>query len=349
MGLRFSKRITLFKGVSLNLSKSGVSLSLGTKGLRGTVGTNGKVTTSVGIPGTGVYYTKQFGLNKKKNTAKTGSTVKQAAAQPEAQPTAAAPAPTVAPASQAAAPAASAPAANEMARQEYDKYEQVVTAARSIHMTCDQPIDWQQILQRPAPAANGSLADAIRGADSEAYARWQQVHDLAAKVTAGDIDAYLQVIAEMKPFDDLLEYGSGFEVGTDRPDVMTVEFRAHCAQAIPNYILSVTADEKLSSTPMPADRHNELVQDYVCSTSLRVARDVLALLPVAKVVVHAVDGDGAGEGPTVLSAVFDRTTMAGLDMAKDPSDLVGCFPSNMSFTKTAGFAPVERLTVKEGE
>lgn len=57
MGLRFQKRITIFPGVTINLSKSGASLSLGPRGAKYTISSKGHRGT-VGIPGTGVSYTK---------------------------------------------------------------------------------------------------------------------------------------------------------------------------------------------------------------------------------------------------------------------------------------------------
>ncbi len=56
MGFRFSKRIKIIPGVSLNLSKSGVSVSAGVRGAKVTVGKNG-VRQTIGIPGTGISHT----------------------------------------------------------------------------------------------------------------------------------------------------------------------------------------------------------------------------------------------------------------------------------------------------
>lgn len=56
MGWRFSKRVKLLPGLSLNLSKSGVSTSIGARGAHVTIG-HGKVRQTVGIPGTGISYT----------------------------------------------------------------------------------------------------------------------------------------------------------------------------------------------------------------------------------------------------------------------------------------------------
>ena len=68
MGLRFRKSIKIADGLKLNLSKSGVSLSAGKKGARYTVSSSGRRTATVGIPGTGISYSKTFGTKKKKTT-----------------------------------------------------------------------------------------------------------------------------------------------------------------------------------------------------------------------------------------------------------------------------------------
>ena len=59
MGLRFQKRIRLFKGVTLNLNKTGASVSLGGRGA--SVNIRGdKVTGNLGIPGTGISYRERL-------------------------------------------------------------------------------------------------------------------------------------------------------------------------------------------------------------------------------------------------------------------------------------------------
>lgn len=55
MGFRFQKRIRIFKGLTLNLSKTGTSWTLGGPGA--SVNIRGdKVTGTVGVPGTGLSY-----------------------------------------------------------------------------------------------------------------------------------------------------------------------------------------------------------------------------------------------------------------------------------------------------
>ena len=62
MGLRFYRRVRLFPGVSVNLSRSGPSLTMGVRGAHVTVGSRG-VTKTVGVPGTGLFYTSRQSLH----------------------------------------------------------------------------------------------------------------------------------------------------------------------------------------------------------------------------------------------------------------------------------------------
>lgn len=60
MAFRFSKRVKIAPGVRLNISKSGFSTSIGGRGA--TVNLNAKgVRTTVGIPGSGLSWSKQAG------------------------------------------------------------------------------------------------------------------------------------------------------------------------------------------------------------------------------------------------------------------------------------------------
>ena len=69
MGFRFRKSVKLGKHVKINFNKNSVSTTFGTKGMHYTVSSNGKKTKTVGIPGTGLYYTEtSSGNNKNSNT-----------------------------------------------------------------------------------------------------------------------------------------------------------------------------------------------------------------------------------------------------------------------------------------
>ena len=80
MGLRFRKSVTLCKGVKLNFGKTGMSVSVGGKGYHKIINTKGQVTTSVGISGSGIYYTdtKRLGGSRKANSQRsTRNTIRE--------------------------------------------------------------------------------------------------------------------------------------------------------------------------------------------------------------------------------------------------------------------------------
>lgn len=70
MGFRFRKSINLGNGVRINFNKKSAGISFGTKGARYSINSNGRRTASVGIPGTGLYYTKTSGGSSHKKTLK---------------------------------------------------------------------------------------------------------------------------------------------------------------------------------------------------------------------------------------------------------------------------------------
>lgn len=64
MGFRFNRRVRLFGGIYMNFSKGGTSLTARAKGLSITSGKKSARLT-VGLPGTGLSYTKSFSKTQK--------------------------------------------------------------------------------------------------------------------------------------------------------------------------------------------------------------------------------------------------------------------------------------------
>ena len=328
MGLNFRKSIQLIPGVKLNLSKSGASISAGVPGFRKSINTKGQVTTTASLPGTGLYYTdkKKVGGTKtakkaaekeaEKKTAaksaakKTTSTKKTAAEKPAAEKK---------PAAKKTAPKAQTEPVTEPVAEApvFTGAGQVDAAAlKAIHKTADDTIDWNAV------AASAKAPDA-----SYSQVMWAYYHSVAPEVLKGDIDTYLQLIYEVNPLDDLLSYGSQFEFGTDDPRKIEVEY-------VVNQELLSHASQTMSSF-----EYNDLLQDFVCSLSIRVARDMFALLPVKDVIVHTVLG-----GATIFSVDFNADIFSKINFAYiDASNTATKFRNNMSFDSKKGFAAVNRL------
>lgn len=322
MGLRFRRSVTLFKGVKLNFGKTGVSVTTGVKGFHKTYNLNtGKTTTSIGIPGTGISYVTTSG-------GRSNSSQRQQSSQrtlPEATPRYA----EYEDVSRRdnseelnLLPQDNVPenafylSDNECSEIEDKKAVFSSEQLTSIHYLADKQVDWTEILIQDEPPS-----------DCEDKKFWKYCHEKAYKVLNGDIDTYLEIIKDVCPLDDLLDYGFNFECGTDNSNIMFVEFETKPDEIMP------------SKDSMEIERYNDLLQDYICSCSIRVARDIFALLPVSHVIVHAVLDKN-----TVLSVDFERRIFNKIKFANtDASDLVEEFRHNMNFDSQTGFKPVAQL------
>ena len=343
----FRKSVKICKGVRLNRTHTGVGVSFGTNGCRYSVHSSGRKTATVGLPGTGLYYTKSVGGGKKRG-ASSSATQKKASS------------------------AAVNTAENAKRVQEFEEY---IAAVKSVHKICEPPLDWNAVKTssepfslsgkgpkereaekaledfRPSAADkffgdNGeskrkALAEAVetaRAEDREDYAAWQESRVFAQRVLSGDTDAYLEAIEVSNPFEDFAAYGSNFEFGTDSPDFMGIEFEIKADEVIPETVLSLTETGRLSEKKMTKTMHKELLEDYVCSCAIRLAREIFSVLPVENVLVNAVDtmldtATGNDTVMTVLSVTFNRSRFEGVNFDRiDPSDFVKAFGAKAKLT-----------------
>lgn len=269
-----------------------MSVSVGGKGYHKTINTKGQVTTSVGIPGTGIYYTdtkrlgnnKQAGTNTRRNTVNQSynqstyiepqqeydinDSVEEYLTQPETS---------IEPNYEQ----------NEIIQTDneetinIDENNKILSAndIKNIYVKSDEPVDWTELL------VSASADDVFMEQN-----KWNFLKNISRKVLSGDIDAYLETIEKMRPVNDLLEYGSSFEFGTDNPNCMEVEFQINSQNTL-------------------SDR--ELFDEYLDACTIRVARDLFALLPVKYVIVYVKNGENS-----VLEAKFDKNIMETIDFEK---------------------------------
>ncbi len=319
MGLRFRKSISIIPGVKLNFGKTGMSVSTGVPGFRKTFHTSGRVTTSVGIPGTGLYYVDTKNAKSQNNRRNTATRQDNSAYTSD---------PEYSENHQSLMGIDSfeerndystpAPANYELSTpMEFDTVEQLdVNSLKSIHKASDDSIDWTEVLVSPS-APDSTYNQGM----------WTYYHNVAPKILSGDIDTYLQLIYEVNPLDDLLMYGSNYEFGTDDAKKIEVEFNV-------NIKALSEAKQKMNNT-----EYNLLLQDYICSVCIRIARDMFALLPIRNTIIHTVL-----EGKTILSVDFDRQNLSKVKFGYiDPSDTVVQFRHNMDFNEACGFSSVSNL------
>lgn len=360
MGLRFRKSFKIAPGVRMNVGKKGVGVSFGGPGLRYTIHSSGRRTSTVGIAGSGISYSTTSGSRKSYKTPAYQRRNELARMQREQQKL----------------------QEMEYARLQVALYENRLEQIRSIHHECDDPINWQEVYHREPPFPDGlegpnvlaarqqleayqpGLMDRLfnrdetkkqqlyveiekaKAKDAQLLEDWKGMHAVAGRILNRDIDTYFEVIQEFAPLDDLVQFGSGFEFGTDNPNEIHVSFDVNPGNVIPEKALSLTKTGKLSEKALSKTAYFDLYQDYVCSCALRIARDMLALLPINYVYVHASEdrlnpATGHVETITILSVKYDRITLNNLNFSNlDPSDALANFPHKMKFKKTQGFEDV---------
>lgn len=320
MGLRFRKSISLGRGAKINFGTSSLSFSFGVPGLRKTIHTSGRTTTSIGIPGTGLYYTKTENYNtqpqsysesNESQSVKTddwifqGNTIYNSTSN-----------------------------MYESYRNNENNYlpiqkpiyslsnELICDKLKNIHKVCDELIDWTEVLVSKNPSDVGLTKQ-----------QWDYYHSQAGKVLNGDIETFLKVITEVNPLDDLLQYSFNFEFGTDDPNKIEVELILQ-----PDLILKIKEQ-------MISENDTKLLQECICSLCIRVARDMISLLPVKYVVIHIVDKEENNER-TILSAACDRHIMNYMNFNFiNTIDAVERFNHNMNYSPSIGFSEIERIDI----
>ena len=151
-------------------------------------------------------------------------------------------------------------------------YQSTFPPFEQLWKTADDTVDWTDALAHDKP--NDGLTSPHL---------WSFFHEHAEKVLQGDTSAYVDVLHTANPLGDLAAYAKAFDVETISSDKLAVRFLAN-----PAYL----------------GKEESEVRRYLCAVALRIARDLMALLPVREVDVQA-----QHEGTTLLQVDFDRSEL----------------------------------------
>jgi len=151
-------------------------------------------------------------------------------------------------------------------------YQSTFPPFEQLWKTSDDTVDWTDALAHDKP--NDGLTSPHL---------WSFFHEHAEKVLQGDTSAYVDVLHTANPLGDLAAYAKAFDVETISSDKLAVRFLAN-----PAYL----------------GKEESEVRRYLCAVALRIARDLMALLPVREVDVQA-----QHEGTTLLQVDFDRSEL----------------------------------------
>lgn len=185
------------------------------------------------------------------------------------------------------------------------------------------------------------------------FDEWKKLCDLSDGIINGELKTYKEAIKQINPFSEISALGSGVTFDFIDKSMARITVDVNGPDVVPDEIMTVLKSGKLSTKKMPKGRFFEIHQDYVCGCTLRVARELFAILPVDMVIVDAL-GDmlnsstGHMENQPILSAAIPRKTLDKLNFdSLDPSDSLENFVHRVKFQRLKGFQRVEVINPNE--
>lgn len=181
---------------------------------------------------------------------------------------------------------------------------------------------------------------------------WEELQEIAEGVQNKKPESYKDALEYFNPFADIRELGTQI-IFKFEDNLMDIDLKVNSEEVVPNYELKLTSAGKLSQKNIPKGKFNELYQDHICSSAIRVAREVFAYLPIDKARINAISSllngtTGHLEDQPILSVIFIPETIKQLNLqAIDPSDSMRNFVHNMKFNKTNGFSVVSKVELKK--
>lgn len=178
---------------------------------------------------------------------------------------------------------------------------------------------------------------------------YNEINELSKYILDGNLEYYKKAVDDISPFDEIDELGSNIEIKYISSKKIRIILNIHDEKVIPKQSKSLLKSGKLSIKDTPKSKYNELYQDYICSASLRIGRELFTILPVDEIIITAKgkllnSSTGRLEDQPLLSVMLVRETMEMINFDLiDPSDSMSNFKHNMAFKKTQGMAPVEEL------
>jgi hypothetical protein len=202
------------------------------------------------------------------------------------------------------------------------------------------------VAARQRDAENNAEAER---AHADQVADWAELRDLALRILAMDVTAFRDATNALSPFAELSELGSRIEFTFREDGVATASLFVNGESVIPGDVKTLLQSGKLSVKRMPQGRFYELYQDYVAGATLRIARELFALLPLHTVYVTAIGSildasSGHVQDQAILSVMIPRESLMRLRFdTVDASESLRNFIHRMDFRKAKGFLPVEPL------
>ena len=179
---------------------------------------------------------------------------------------------------------------------------------------------------------------------------WESEKNLASRIISGEYQAFSEVLNSRLSIKDNPFIGERVEFHFSDEKAPISDLLVHpIDEIIPIFILNQLKTGGLSKRDMPKSKRYLFFKDYVCSSVIRLSREIFALLPLDTITINAkcnqLNGKtGYMEEAIILSIFIPKKTLEGINLQLiEPSIAIDNFIYNMDFKKLSGFSAVSQI------
>ena len=198
-----------------------------------------------------------------------------------------------------------------------------------------------------------SYEDQVKNYEKELI-KWEKDKEIASKIIRGEEEAIEEVLNSKILLKSTPFFGKEMFFHFKKNEIIKADILVHkIDEIIPSFDLKQLKSGNLSKKDMPKTRRLELYKEYVCSATIRLGREIFAILPEEKILINAkcnqLNGKtGHMEEVIILSAFMLKETLKKINFQLiKPSLAIENFKFNMDFKKLSGFREVEQVSIDE--
>lgn len=350
MGLNYRKRIRLGKFINLNLGKRGAGFSFGIPGARISVNSQGRKQASIGIPGTGLYYTKSLGTRSKKKEAATKASH----------------------------------ATNSYQQQDaLNAYQNALYALSHIHTEAYDFLDFEAdpieyVTRERGPLQKEAISklenfkpsffDRLLKKDVKKYEQLQEdvfkaieddeenrtIHQVDDQLAQGlkknqpkAMNEFIKLVGGFDVFsDDAISHKIDYVMNVDEASAIIINVTTDMKEDVLDNVVNITDKGNYSTKKLSKTALNERCYAYICSLALGYATEALAITPLYKALINITDtslneSTGLRDLRVILAGEFDENQLIQYDYENlNPIEVVEKSSVEMNFTPRNGFKEV---------
>lgn len=172
------------------------------------------------------------------------------------------------------------------------------------------------------------------------------LQQIAIGILENEPEAFDAALKSSNLFDFVEELGSYIDCEL-KENQLSLNFYVNGEDVIPDEEPYLIRQKELSYRQIPSSMKNDIYQDYVCSSILRIGIEIFNIFPFENFILNVIGqventATGKSDEVIIISINLDKKMMNSINLDKiDPSDSISNFEHNMNYSKKTGFKSVE--------